>query len=170
MKKLLIFLFITISISSCDVEGCTNKYALNYNPKAELDNCSCIGYADAMEGVYKITITSCPGKISQEGNELRTLVFKAHTGCESSTQYEFNSIRFHSLFTSGTCDWYPLDKFTFTVALKEYEDWGGAKIEGTGTIKKGVFHFEGTMHTSAGQFPIVLEGIKTSDLIDTVSY
>ena len=46
--------------------------------------------------------------------------------------------------------------------MEDNDDWAGAPIEGVGTIRGGVFHFEGKIHTSYGEFPIVLDGTKIS--------
>ncbi len=163
MKKILLLILITFVLYSCKKEGCTNQYAVNYDSEAEEDDSSCIAYVDEMEGTFRITVTSYPWQPSQEGEESYALVFSDYGVGNPSSPEDFNFIKFNNLFTFYGCDRYPLDKYTFNVSLEDDDRWACAPIEGTGTIKNGVFHFEGTVYTSEGPFPIVLDGIKISN-------
>ena len=61
MKKILLFSLSLITLISCEkntIEGCTEPMAINYNPRASINNYSCdftadiIFYLDAAAGIY----------------------------------------------------------------------------------------------------------------------
>jgi hypothetical protein len=163
MWKIVFLTFIALVTLSCiKKEGCTNPYAFNYDSEAQEDDCSCIAYVDNMEGTYKITVTHYPRQTLQEGDQFEALVFRDHANCNANSPEDFNFIKFNNVFANFECGRYPLDKYTFNVSLDDNDSWAGAPIDGIGTIKNGVFHFEGSIYTSDGQYPIILDGTKIS--------
>lgn len=42
LKTLLILIISSFILFSCKTEGCTDPQALNYNPEADVDDCSCV--------------------------------------------------------------------------------------------------------------------------------
>ncbi|MFA6925002.1 MAG: hypothetical protein WC223_12220 [Bacteroidales bacterium] len=163
MRKILFLLIIILSLTSCKRKGCTNPYAKNYDPKAKKEDCSCVAYVDEMEGTYEITVTSYPRDPSQVGDKKEVLVFKDHAGCNSNSFEDFNRIKFNNLFDFFECCGFPLNnKYYFNVTTEKNVAWCQAPVIGKGSIIQGVFHFEGTVSTSAGEFPIILDGYKKS--------
>ena len=154
-------LFVSLLLLSCKKEGCTNELATNYDSKAKEEDCSCTFLVDEMEGTFNVIVTKYPRQVLQEGEEKEILVFNDHKGCNSESDEEFDRIRFNNLFTFFGCDEFTLNGNSFEVTLEHKMDWAGAPVEGVGSITDGVFHFEGTVYTSAGEFPIILDGNKT---------
>lgn len=162
LKSLFMLMVFGTSFSSCKTTGCTNPIATNYSESADEDDCSCEFYVDDMIGTFTVTITSYPRQPSEEGRAFDMLTFIDYSKCATVTLDDLKEIKFNNLFKFYDCSILPLDQYTFTVTLDDNEYWAGAPLEGEGTIVHGVFHFEGIIYTSAGQFPIVLDGIKIS--------
>jgi len=117
-----------------------------------------------LDGTYEITITHYPWQRSQEGETFDVLVFAELDQCYSGNDTDSNTIKFSNLFVFYGCSIFKLiDQHQFIVKIDDYQDWAGAPLIGEGVIVSGRFHFEGTVFTSGGQFPIILEGEKASN-------
>lgn len=165
-KRILLTVLIGVFflVSCGKKEGCTNPFALNYDVGAEEEDCSCVAYVDDMEGTFNVVVTSYPREKAQEGNAKNVLVFNDHFGCNSSKDSDFNKIKFNNLFTFFGCDKFVLtEKYYFEITLDHNAEWSGASVTGIGSIIDDIFHFEGIVYTSAGEFPIILDGTKISD-------
>lgn len=160
---LTVLLLVAFCLGACKQEGCINEHALNYDPDANEDDCSCTSYADEMEGTFKVTVTSYPRQPAQEGDEFEALVFRGHGGCSSSSLADLNTVKFNNLFSNHKCEILSLNEHAFMISVEDHVEWLGAPLEGEGSIEDGALHFEGTVYTSAGTFPLVLDGIKTSE-------
>lgn len=162
MKNILVLLFCSLALYSCKKEGCTNEHATNYDQNAKEDDCSCTTQLDKIDGTYTVTVTRNSAHIYNQGDEFDVLVFLDLPKCQPYDPADIKSIKFNNLFTFFGCDQYPFEDYTFTVSLDDRDTWNNAPIEGTGSIKNGIFHFEGFIHTSSGKFPVEFDGIKTS--------
>ena len=124
---------------------------------------SCRRLMESLEGTYNITVISYPRQQSQEGTVIDILVFLDLNKCFDAKNGDVDRILFNNLFEFYGCSSHVLiENSSFIVTYEDDEQWAGAPLKGEGNIENGSFHFEGTIFTSAGEFPIVLDGIKTS--------
>jgi len=113
-----------------------------------------------LSGTYHITVTSYPLQTSQEGDEKDILVFPSYN-CDTT-------IQFNNLFHFFGCNEFSFTKAKyFKVYYESSAEWQGADIQGTGSIINGVFHFEGTVINGGIEYPIILDGKKTTSFMRT---
>jgi hypothetical protein len=116
---------------------------------------------DQMVGTYQVKVTTYPRDPSQEGEQKDVLVFFEPNECNCAG--DKNRILFNNLFGFFECTALDFNtNNTFQVAYQDGETWYNAPIQGKGFIKNGVFHFEGTVYTSMGELPIILDGKRNS--------
>lgn len=157
------YLLYAVSIIVCiSLIGCIpdwNDKDDGYNPCAEVSL--------QLDGTYVITITEYPLQTTTEGWTKDVLVFTQMNLCHSPEDTtKINRILFNNLFNgfgSLNCSGHQLlDNYRFIITYEDNVDWAGGPIRGEGTIIDGIFHFEGEVHNSTGDHPIVLDGYKES--------
>lgn len=125
----------------------------------------------SLRGIYRITITSYPRQLSQEGENWDISLYPDCYFCLNRDNQEIQTIRiknFFGLANSLDCTSHVfVDNHRFLINFEDGIDWAGAPLWGEGTIIEGKFHFEGTILTSAGEFPVILDGEKVFDETST---
>ncbi len=149
--KVLRYLFFLGTILFLVLSSCTKEETVD----------PCDALATSLEGTYEVTLTSYPRQPSQEGEKKDILVFTDLTNCQGGSGSD--RILFNNLFEYFGCTGHFLvNESEFEIEYTDNLYWAGAYLKGTGSISNGNFYFEGNVFTSAGEFPIVLVGEKTS--------
>ncbi len=144
--KLALLLFVGLSIS------CTEEMAVD--PCEKID--------EQLEGYYIVTVTHYPLQSSQEGYKEEVRVWTSLDKCRN---YDISdAIYFYNLFKYYECSEKIelIDNHKFIIEYEDGHEWVSAPVKGEGTIVDEKFNFTGTVYTSAGEFPIVLDGFRFS--------
>jgi hypothetical protein len=159
MIKNMFRIFSIIILSTLLISGCKKEREKSINLESETVD-PCKELIDKMDGTYRITVISYPRQHSQEGEEKYFTLFLDPKNCYNSS--DTNQISFGGLFDPYSTTNIKLFNNKFIIEYKHGCEWSSAPVKGEGTIINEVFHFTGTIGTSVGEFPIVLDGNRTN--------
>ncbi len=135
----------------------------------EPEEMSCRKRNQHLQGTYSVVVVQYPRDSKQEGEEKFILAFNQPESCYTDGQ-EVDKILFNNLFGYFECTSHELlNNNSFYFGYDKDVRWSGAPLKGEGNIIDGKLHFRGTVYTSAGEFPIVLEGEKVDDDMRTTA-
>jgi hypothetical protein len=136
----------------CLLASCKEKEPVN--PCNELEA--------KLRGHYEVRVTLYPRQPSQEGDSKEVRTYLRLDKCRNYGTPDL--IYFYNLFEFFNCSHSMelIDDHRFIITYDDGHEWAGAPVKGEGTVIDEKFNFTGTVSTSEGEFPIVLDGSRVS--------